>query len=38
MILIRPPELSGNYQQRHLVAKQEKVGEEIMLVEFFNRP
>jgi hypothetical protein len=31
-----PPELSGNYQQRHPVAKQEKFGEE-MAAEFFIR-
>jgi hypothetical protein len=28
-ILIRPPELSGNNQQKHLAVKQEKVGEEL---------
>jgi hypothetical protein len=27
--LIRPPELSGNYQQRHLVVEQEKCGEKL---------
>jgi hypothetical protein len=27
--LIHPPELSGNYQQRHLVAKQQKHGKEM---------
>jgi hypothetical protein len=26
LFLIHPPELSGKYQQRHLVAKQEKLG------------
>jgi hypothetical protein len=35
-LLIPPPELSGNYQQRHRVAKQEKFGEEIA-AEFFIR-
>jgi hypothetical protein len=32
--MIRPPELSGKYQQRHILAKQEKLGEEIA-GEFF---
>jgi hypothetical protein len=27
--LIHPPELSGNYQQRYLIAKQKKFGEEM---------
>jgi hypothetical protein len=45
--LIRSPELSGNYQQIHLVTEQEKLGEEMaveicrqnicfILVGFFN--
>jgi hypothetical protein len=29
--LIRPPELSVNYQQTHLVAKREKLGEKLLL-------
>jgi hypothetical protein len=31
LFLIHPPELSGNYKQRHLVAKQEKLGEKRLL-------
>jgi hypothetical protein len=33
--MIHPPELSGNYQQRHLVAKQGKAWRE-MAVNFAN--
>jgi hypothetical protein len=28
-LLIRPPEISGSYQQRYIVAKQEELGEEM---------
>jgi hypothetical protein len=30
--LMRPPELSGKYQQRHIVAKQEETGEKFPLI------
>jgi hypothetical protein len=36
IFLIRPPELSDSYQQRYLIAKQEKLGEE-MTEEFCLR-